>query len=131
MQAGNAPDQKPRLKALGVAFVFLWFALGGAAHFIFTAAEMRGVPPYVPWPRAAVLWSGLFELSGAAGLLLRRTRRAAGVGLFILTIAVTPVHFHMLQHPELFAVPYWALVLRFFVQALLLWLILWCTRPAP
>ena len=128
MQAANTPDSKRRIKSLGVAFVFLWFALGGTAHFVFTEAEMRGVPPYIPWPRAAVLWSGLFELAGAIGLLNRRTRRAAGLGLFILTIAVTPVHVHMLQHPELFDVPYWALLLRLNVQALLLWLILWCTK---
>lgn len=114
-------------KRWGVAFVFLWFAMGGTAHFVFTETEMRGVPPTIPWPRAAVLWSGLFEAAGAAGLLLRRTRRTAGIGLFILTIAVTPVHVHMLQHPELFDVPYWALLLRLGVQALPLWPILWCT----
>ena len=117
------------LKALGVAFVFLWFAIGGLAHFVFTDAEMRAVPPYIPWPRAAVLWSGVFELAGAAGLLFGHTRHASGLGLFILTIAVTPVHIHMLQRPELFDVPYWALILRLPVQAALLCLIWWCTRP--
>ncbi len=110
--------------------MFLWFAIGGAAHFVFTEAEMRIVPPYIPWPRAAVLWSGVLELAGALGLLFGRTRRAAGLGLFILTIAVTPAHFHMLQRPELFDVPYWALVLRLPVQVALLWLIIWCTGPS-
>jgi uncharacterized membrane protein len=116
-------------KRRAVAFVFLWFAIGGVAHFAATETEMRIVPPYIPWPRAAVLWSGAFELLGALGLLLPRTRRAAGLGLALLTIAVTPAHVYMLQHPELFDVPAWALVLRLPLQAVLLWLIVWCTKP--
>jgi uncharacterized membrane protein len=60
-------------------------------------------------------------------LLWGRTRRAAGIGLFLLTLAVTPAHFYMLQRPELFNVPYWALLLRLPVQAALLVLIAWGT----
>ncbi len=114
-----------------VAFVFLWFFLGGIAHFVFTEAEMRIVPPYIPWPRGAVLVSGAFELLGAVALLWPPTRRAAAWGLFALTLAVTPAHFYMLQQPELFpSVPYWALVLRLPLQVALLALIAWiASRP--
>lgn len=115
-------------KLAAVGFVFLWFFIGGIAHFVATEAEMRIVPPYVPWPRAAVLVSGAFELLGAAGLLWRPTRRIAGIGLFLLTLAVTPCHIYMLQSPQLFpAVPLWALWLRLPLQAALLGLIAWCT----
>ena len=130
------PDAEPfagaigRGRLVGLAFVFLWFLIGGIAHFAFTDAEMRIVPPAVPWPRAVVWISGAFELLGAAGLLWRPTRRAAGLGLFALTVAVTPAHFYMLQQPELFGVPYWALVLRLPVQVALLALIAWSTAPA-
>lgn len=117
-----------RWRIAGLTFVFLWFAIGGVAHFALTATEMRIVPPWMPWPRAAVLVSGVFELLGAAGLLWRPTRRAAGIGLFVLTIAVTPAHFYMLQQPELFpAVPYWALIVRLPIQVALLALIAWST----
>ena len=119
-----------RGRLAGLAVVFLWFLIGGIAHFVATDAEMRIVPPAVPWPRAVVLVSGAFELLGAAGLLWRPARRAAGVGLFALTVAVTPAHFYMLQRPELFGVPYWALVLRLPVQVALLALIAWSTAPA-
>lgn len=112
-----------RLAAL--VFVFLWFSIGGIAHFAATDIEMGIVPPYIPWPRAAVLISGVFELLGAAGLLWHATRRAAGIGLFLLTLAVTPVHFYMLQHPALFDIPYWALALRLPVQVALLGVIAW------
>lgn len=91
---------------------------------------MRIVPPSLPWPRAIVLVTGVLELLGVAGLLLKRTRRAAGIGLFALTVAVTPAHFYMLQRPELFAIPYWLLALRLPLQVALLALIGWSTSPA-
>ena len=116
------------LRRSGLAFVFLWFFIGGLAHFVATDTEMRIVPPWVPHPRAAVLASGALELLGAAGLLWRPSRRLAGWGLFALTLAVTPANIHMLQHPALFpAVPYWALLLRLPLQVALLALILWST----
>lgn len=114
-----------------MGFIFLWFAIGGVAHFAATNTEMRIVPPYIPWPRSVVLVTGVFELLGAAGLLFQPIRRAAGIGLFALTIAVTPAHIYMLQHPELFEVPYWALILRLPLQAALLVLIGWCTILTP
>jgi uncharacterized membrane protein len=113
----------------GLLFVFAWFLLGGIAHFAFTGVEMRIVPPYIPWAHAAVLVSGVCELLGALGLVWHRTRRTAGIGLFLLTLAVTPCHIYMLQRPELFGVPYWALLLRLPVQLALLVLILWSTAP--
>ena len=116
-------------RRLGLAFVFIWFLLGGIAHFVFTDAEVRIVPPYIPWPREAVWVSGVFELIGAIGLLWPASRRAAGVGLFLLTLAVTPAHFYMLQRPELFGVPLWALILRLPIQVALLALIAWCAFP--
>ncbi|MES2685962.1 MAG: hypothetical protein V4706_04015 [Pseudomonadota bacterium] len=115
-----------KAEGAGLAFVFLWFLLGGIAHFVFTEAEMRIVPPWMPWPREVVLLSGVAELLGAAGLLWHPARRAALWGLFALTIAVTPAHIYMLQEPALFpSVPYWALVLRLPLQAVLLALIAW------
>jgi uncharacterized membrane protein len=112
---------------IGLVIVFLWFLIGGIAHFVATATEMRVVPPYIPWPRATVLVSGVFELLGALGLLHPSTRRAAGVGLFALTMAVTPAHIYMLRRSDLFDVPYWALALRLPLQAALLVLIAWST----
>ena len=61
-------------KRAGLTIVFLWSLLGGIAHFVATEIEMRIVPPYVPWPRAAVLVSGVFELLGPRGC--RGGRRA-------------------------------------------------------
>jgi hypothetical protein len=54
----------------GIVFVFLWFLLGGIAHFALTRTEMRIVPPYIPWPHAVVLMSGVFELLGGGGVAM-------------------------------------------------------------
>ena len=56
-------------RRIGIVVVFLWFLVGGIAHFVATDVETSIVPPWVPWPRAMVLVSGAFELLGAAGLV--------------------------------------------------------------
>jgi uncharacterized membrane protein len=113
-----------RTERVALGIVFAWFALGGIAHFAFTDAEMRIVPPWVPWPRATVLATGVLELAGAAGLCVSRLRSVSAWCLFLFTIAVTPANVYMLQHAELFPqVPHAALVLRLPLQAVLLALI--------
>ena len=123
MSDAHAPP--PRGKRFALAFVFLWFFVGGIAHFAATDTEARIVPPWIPWPHMTVLVSGVFELLGAFGLLWRPTRQSAGIGLFLLTIAVTPANLYMLQHPELFGIPTWLLLLRLPLQVALLGLIAW------
>ena len=119
-------------RELGRGFVFLWFFVGGIAHFAAMQAEMNIVPPYIAHPQAAVMITGVLELMGALGLLFKPVRRAAGWGLFALTIAVTPANVYMLQHHESFSVPYWLLVVRLPMQVALLALIFWSTvRSAP
>ena len=109
-----------------LAFVFIWFSVGGTAHFLFVEAQMRIVPPYIPWPRAVVFVSGGLEIAGAVALLWPPTRKLAAWGLFALTLAVTPANIFMLKEAALFpTIPHWMLVLRFPLQAGLLLLIMW------
>lgn len=112
-------------------FVFLWFLLGGIAHFVTTDLIMLIVPPWLPEPRAIVWFTGVLELAGAAGLVSPRTRRAAGVVLALLTVAVTPANIYMLHEAARFDVPVWVLVLRLPLQLVLLWLIVWGAEVFP
>ena len=112
-------------KKVGLGVIFLWFFVGGIAHFAATDTEMRIMPPYIPAPRMMVWVSGVCELLGAFGLLWPTSRRAAGIGLFALTIAVTPANIYMLQQAHLYQIPYWVLVARLPLQVGLLALIAW------
>lgn len=119
------------LRRVALGFVFVWFFVGGVAHFVYMDAEMRIVPPWLPDHRWIVLISGVFELAGALGLLVKRTRGSAGLGLMALTVAVTPANIFMWQNPDLFpAIPYWVLAIRLPAQLALLACIWWATRPA-
>ena len=60
------------------------------------------MPPYVPFPLAAVYVSGVFEILFAIGILIPATREWSGNLLILLTLAVTPANVHMWLHPELF-----------------------------
>ena len=116
----------------GLAFVFAWFAFGGMGHFVAPDFFARIIPPELPLHREAVYISGVFELLGAAGLLFSTTRRAAGIGLFILTIAVTPANIYMWRNPQLFPqTPEILLSLRLVIQVFLLAIIWWSTTPEP
>jgi uncharacterized membrane protein len=117
-----------RARKVGLAVVFVWFFVGGIAHFVATDIEASTVPPYLPAHRQLVLISGVFELLGAFALLSPRTRRAAGVGLLLLTVAVTPANVYMLERSDLFAIPRWILVARLPLQVALLALIAWSTN---
>jgi uncharacterized membrane protein len=110
--------------------IFTWFFIGGVTHFTLTEFYLRIVPPYIPFPLAAVYISGVFELLGAFGTLLEKTRSLSGTGLLVLTVLVTPANIYMAMHPELFpSIPFWMLIARLPLQILLLWLIWWSTKP--
>ena len=79
---------------VGLAIVFLWFMGGGITHFTDPDFFVAIVPPYVPYPLEVVYISGVFEIAGAIGILIPRLRAAAGLGLFVLTLCVTPANLH-------------------------------------
>ncbi len=110
-------------------FVFTWFFIGSIAHFTIPEPFVRIMPPYIPYHLACVYISGFFELLGAVGIWIKSVREFAGYGLMVLTAVVTLANVQMFLHPELFPnIPYWALIVRFPVQAGLIWLIWWSTK---
>lgn len=125
----TAPSM-PYRKRAALAIVFAWFILGGIGHFAAPEFFMKIVPPSLPLRREAVYLSGACELLGALGLLHPRYRRAAGIGLMLLTVAVTPANIYMWLHPELFPrIPAPLLGWRLLLQIALLACIWWSTRP--
>lgn len=116
-------------KKIALAFVVIWFFVGGLGHFLSTEFFVSIVPPWVPWPYAAVYLSGVFELLGVIGILITRYRAIAGLGLILLTIAVTPANIYMWLNPQLFPdIPHSLLAFRLVLQVLLIACIWWSTR---
>jgi uncharacterized membrane protein len=115
-------------RVLAIAFVVAWFLFGGVTHFTNAEFFLTMMPPYLPFHLEIVWISGAFEVLGAIGLLLARTRLAAGIGLIVLTIAVTPANVYMAMNPDLFPdANVTALYGRLAFQVFFLWLIWFST----
>jgi uncharacterized membrane protein len=87
------------------------FVMTGMAHFIGLRAELiRMVPPALPNPGLLVTITGLLELAGAVGLLLRPTAPWAAGGLTALLVGLFPANVyaalnHITTSPEDALVP--------------------------
>lgn len=131
------PEPRGRLRAALRLLLAVAMVAVGVLHFLDPAPFVRIVPPWLPAPLALVYLSGVFEILGGAGLLIPRTRRAAGWGLIALYVAVFPANLHMaVNHIGLTEgppPPAWALWLRLPFQALFIALAYWVSRddPAP
>ena len=69
--------------------------LTGSAHFGSMRDDLiRMVPPMFPRADVLVTITGIFELLGAIGLMLRPTRNVAGVALVVLFIALLPANIY-------------------------------------
>jgi uncharacterized membrane protein len=119
-------------QSIGVLSAAIFYVAAGTLHFIKPAAYLRVMPPYIPWHVAMVRVSGGFEILGGLGLLVPQIRRTAAWGLVALLIAVFPANVYMATNPidagsaSIAPVFRWA---RLPFQLLLIWWILWCTRP--
>jgi uncharacterized membrane protein len=117
---------------IGVVGAAVFYCVAGALHFIKPEPYLRIMPPYIPWHLAMVRVSGIFEILGGLGLLITETRRAAAWGLVALLIAVFPANIYMATHPIEAGASSIAPIFRWGrlpLQVLLIWWLLWCTRP--
>lgn len=72
------------------------FAVTGFSHFVgMREALIDMVPPWLPSTVALVTVSGVFELLGAIGLLIKPTRLWAAGGLRLTLILTLPVNVHL------------------------------------
>jgi uncharacterized membrane protein len=107
---------------LGVGALVAFYALAGVAHLVVTDAMARIVPPFVPYPQAVVIATGMCELLGAAGLVLPRWRPLAGKLLALYALCVWPAN---VQHAILdlsrgTGLPIWYHAPRLLAQPLLI-----------
>ncbi|MDZ7628087.1 MAG: DoxX family protein [Parvularculaceae bacterium] len=84
---------EPRTALLVLLVVF--YLAAGVLHFTAADAFMSIMPAFVPFPRAIVLATGVWEIMGAIALIFARTRRAAGVAMAVYAVVVFPAN---IQH---------------------------------
>jgi uncharacterized membrane protein len=73
----------------------LMFILTASAHWGKRRRDLiRMVPPIFPRPGLLVTVTGLLEISGAVGLFIPGTAKAAGICLALLLIALFPANIH-------------------------------------
>ena len=108
------------------------FGVAGSAHFFASEFFTAIMPPYVPWHLQIVWLSGTFEIAGALGLTQPKFRRAAGIGLILMAVAVFPANLHMALHASDYnAFPAWLLYLRLPLQLVILFWIWRCAVRQP
>ena len=119
-------------QTVGLIFAAVFYFAAGTLHFLKPQPYLKIMPPYIPWHLPMVLITGTFEILGGVGLLVPLARRNAAWGLIALLIAVFPANIYMATNPIEAGAASIAPVLRWGrlpLQLLLVWWLLWCTRP--
>ena len=124
---------EPPLRRGARMLLIAFYGLAGVAHFVFVDAMVRIVPVWVPSPRAVVLATGACELAGAAGLMTRRWRVAAGWALAAYALCVWPanVRHAMLDLTQGTGLSWGYHVPRLLVQPVIVWWALWGSGALP
>ena len=107
------------------------FVVAGLLHFLLPGVYEKIMPPYLPYRRGLVYWSGAAEVIGGLGLFPRRTRGAAGVSLILLLAAVLPANVQMLLDARSAGRPSWwvaLLWLRLPLQGAIAAWVWWASR---
>ena len=99
------------------------FIGAGINHFALPRPYRAIVPPRLArHAKEVVELSGAAEIAGGVGVLIGPTRRAAGVCLVALLLAVFPANVYMARTPDRFPrIPRWALYARLPLQPLMMW----------
>lgn len=81
--------------SLGAKALVGLFTVSGTAHLVKPELFEPLMPDFVPAHREVIVASGVAELACAAGLLLPRTRRVAGLASAALLLGVFPGNLKM------------------------------------
>jgi uncharacterized membrane protein len=107
------------------------FLTAGVLHFVRPATFEAIVPRGIGEPATLVQISGAAEIAGGLGLLVPTTRRAAGLGLIALLLAVWPANIDMALRAKRYRriAPAWVWWARVPLQLPLLWWVERASRP--
>ncbi len=111
----------------GLGALAIMFLVTSTAHF---NAMKHDLAAMMPEPLPDGLWiiylTGIFEIAGAIGLLIPRTRKLAGIGLVLMLVAVFPANVNAaLSGIPLGGEPPTPLWLRTPMQLFFIWMVWW------
>ncbi len=119
-----------RLRAILRWLLIAAFLFAGYMHVTKPGVFLAIMPGWVPLPQATVVATGWCEIAGAAGLMVPRLRRVAGIMLALYSLCVFPAnikhaldyaHHHGLGAGWLYHAP------RLLFQPVIIW---WCLFAA-
>ncbi len=119
------------IKTILLWVLALFYAAAGYFHIVAPAGFLAIMPDWVPFPATVVLWTGIAELAGAAGLVQSKwpqLRKAAGIGLALYALCVWPANINhfaldMARTDGGMGLAYH--VPRMIAQPVIIWLALW------
>jgi uncharacterized membrane protein len=77
----------------GRGALVIMFLFTGASHFTSMKYDFAAmIPPPLPNDLWVIYLTGVFEIAGAIGLLIPRTRKLAGICLVLLLVALSPAN---------------------------------------
>ncbi len=118
--------KKPARIVLGILFM-----IASSFHFTASEVQLRLIPPFLPWRRAALYITGVLEFLGGLGLFIPRYQRLAGQRLALLIVAIFPANiYHTFKRKEFQGMtrsPFYHIV-RWPMQGLLIWWALWASE---
>lgn len=121
------------IRTAAIVLLAVFYGVAGYFHLATPPPFLTITPVWVPWPEAVVLWTGIAELLGAAGLIQpwsKKLRRAAGIGLALYALCVWPAnmnHFAMDMAREDGGAGLAYHIPRMIAQPLIIWLSLWAS----
>lgn len=108
-----------RTRTISRTVLAIAFIIAGANHFRSPETYLSMMPPWLPAHGLLNAISGAAEIAGGIGVLIPRTRRAAGIGLILLLVAVFPANIHSaLNGMPGMDIPRWVLFARLPFQLL-------------
>jgi uncharacterized membrane protein len=115
-----------RLRPAARLILAVLFAGAGVLHLVSPEPFLQITPDWVPFADLVIRWTGVAEIAGAIGLLIPRTRVAAGWALAAYAVAVFPANVkHALEGVEVAGLPtgWWYHGPRLALQPVI---VLWC-----
>ena len=73
----------------------LFYLVVGIKHFTDVNFFVSIMPPYIPFHKFFIYASGFFEILFGFLLLIKKTRKFAGIGLIYLLVFVFPANIHL------------------------------------